>query len=198
MKLFSRWEIFPVLIIIAVSVLGIYLYPQLPDQVPFHWNINGQIDNWCSKTFAVSFFPAFILGVYALVSCFVFLDPLKKNIESFSKFYFWIKTGIVIFLSFLYAATLLVALGYDINVGKAVALGVAALFLLIGMIMPSIKKNYTVGIRFPWTLYSESVWNKTHKFGGKLFIFLAVMTALSSFGPMAFLFWTLVGGIFWF
>jgi uncharacterized membrane protein len=195
MKLFSRWEIIPIFIILAIMALAVFLYPQLPDQIPSHWNINGDIDAWSSKNFAVFFFPALIIAVYALMSGLVFLDPMRRNIESFSKTYFWMKTGIVTFLSFLYVATLLVGLGYEINVARMIVLGIAALFLLLGLAMPGIKKNYMIGIRLPWTLHSERVWDKTHKFGGKLFIALAVIMAAAYFLPLVYSFWILMAGI---
>ena len=175
--------------------LAVFLYPQLPDQIPSHWNINGDIDAWSSKNFAVSFFPALIIAVYALMSGLIFLDPMRKNIESFSFIYFWMKTGVVLFLSFIYIITLLVGMGYEINVARMIILGIAALFLLFGLVMPEIKKNYMVGIRLPWTLHSEKVWNKTHKFGGKLFIALGIIMAAAYFLPVVYSFWILIGGI---
>ncbi|KKS65983.1 MAG: hypothetical protein UV40_C0017G0005 [Parcubacteria group bacterium GW2011_GWA1_42_7] len=194
-KLFSQWEIIPIFIILAVMALAVFLYPQLPDQIPSHWNINGDIDAWSSKNFAVSFFPALIIAVYALMSGLIFLDPMRKNIESFSFIYFWMKTGVVLFLSFIYIITLLVGMGYEINVARMIILGIAALFLLFGLVMPEIKKNYMVGIRLPWTLHSEKVWNKTHKFGGKLFIALGIIMAAAYFLPVVYSFWILIGGI---
>ena len=194
-KLFSQWEIIPIFIVLAVMALAVFLYPQLPDQIPSHWNINGDIDAWSSKNFAVSFFPALIIAVYALMSGLIFLDPMRKNIESFSFIYFWMKTGVVLFLSFIYIITLLVGMGYEINVARMIILGIAALFLLFGLVMPEIKKNYMVGIRLPWTLHSEKVWNKTHKFGGKLFIALGIIMAAAYFLPVVYSFWILIGGI---
>jgi len=67
--------------------------------------------------------------------------------------------------------------------------------LLFGLVMPEIKKNYMVGIRLPWTLHSEKVWNKTHKFGGKLFIALGIIMAAAYFLPVVYSFWILIGGI---
>ena len=194
-KLFSQWEIIPIFIILAVMALAVFLYPQLPDQIPSHWNINGDIDAWSSKNFAVSFFPALIIAVYALMSGLIFLDPMRKNIESFSFIYFWMKTGVVLFLSFIYIITLLVGMGYEINVARMIILGIAALFLLFGLVMPEIKKNYMIGIRLPWTLHSEKVWEKTHKFGGKLFIALGIIMAAAYFLPVVYSFWILIGGI---
>jgi len=55
------------------------------------------------------------------------------------------------------------------------------LFIVLGMVMPKIKKNYFVGIRTPWTLQSEEVWQKTHKFAGKTFVAMGILTFLTIF-----------------
>lgn len=195
MKLYDKKEILPIVLIIIVAAIGFYLYPQLPDLVPSHWGINGEIDGWMSSTFAVYFFPGLILFLYLLLSFLPLMDPLKTNIEMFSHSYFWFKTVLVLFLSSLYLVTLYAGLGYEVNVGRFVTLGVAVLFAMIGYIMPRIKKNYTIGIRLPWTLHSETVWTKTHKFGGKLFVALAVLIAAAAFLPGFYTFVTLLAGI---
>lgn len=45
-----------------------------------------------------------------------------------------------------------IAAGYDINIGFVMNLLVGVIFIIIGIFLPSIKQNYTVGIRLPWTL----------------------------------------------
>jgi len=92
--------------------------------------------------------------------------------------------------------TLYAGLGYEINVGRYVMWGIAFLFFFIGLMLPEIKKNYTIGIRLPWTLHSEIVWDKTHKFGGRLFIALSVLILLASFLSGVYAFTILIGGIF--
>jgi uncharacterized membrane protein len=74
-------------------------------------------------------------------------------------------------------------------------LGIAVLFALIGVALPKMRKNYMIGIRLPWTLHSEVVWRKTHEFGGKLFLALALVAAIAAFLPGAWAFWLLLGGI---
>ena len=124
------------------------------------------------------------------------MDPHRANIESFALWYFWFKTALVVFLGALYFMTLYAGLGYEINVGRYIVLGIAGLFTFLGAALPKMKKNYMIGIRLPWTLYSEVVWEKTHKLGGKLFIALAAVIALASLLPGAWTFGILLGGIF--
>lgn len=195
MKLYDKKEALPIALIIIIAAIGVYLYPRLPDLVPSHWGINGEINGWMSKAFAVWFFPALTLALYLLISFVPLMDPHKSNIESFAGWYFWFKSVLVAFLSALYLMTLWAGLGHEVNVARLVTLGVAALFAFIGLILPKIKKNYTIGIRLPWTLHSEIVWDKTHKFGGRLFLALAAVVAVASFLPGAWTFGLLLGGL---
>lgn len=211
MKLYTKKEILPIILILAIFGLGLYFYPQLPERLPTHWNIQGQVDGWSSKNFAVFFFPILIAGLYLLMSFIPLMDPLKINIELFSHLYFWFKVVFVLFMGMLYGVMIYAGLGNQVNpapqahacsilwcgvnIKLAVMLGIAVLFLFIGLMLPKVKKNYTIGIRLPWTLHSEAVWDKTHQFGGKVFIGLAVLTAIAGFFPVPYAFWTLIGEI---
>jgi uncharacterized membrane protein len=46
---------------------------------------------------------------------------------------------------------------------------IGLLFFYIGILLENAKRNWFIGIRTPWTLSSEKVWNKTHKLGSKMF-----------------------------
>jgi len=196
MKLYSKKEILPIVLILITLAVGLYFYPQLPDRVPSHWDINGQINGYMSKTFAAFFFPGMFLFVYILMSVLPLMDPQKTNIELFKNSYFWFKVVLLAFLIELYFLTIYAALGNEVNIGCFVSWGIGILFLFMGWMMPKIKKNYTIGIRFPWTLHSEVVWDKTHKFGGQLFMALGLLLLIASFLPDVFTFWILMIGIF--
>ena len=124
------------------------------------------------------------------------MDPHRTNIELFENSYFWFKVILLLFLAGLYFITIYAALGNEVNIGCSVSWGIAVLFLFLGWMLPQIKKNYTIGLRFPWTLHSEIVWDKTHKLGGQLFMALGAILLIASFLPGVFTFWILMIGIF--
>jgi len=141
MKLYSKKEILPIILILAFLAVGLYFLPQLPERVPTHWGIDGQADGWSSRNFAVWFFPALIAGMYLLLSFLPLLDPLKKNIEISANFYFVFKLVMVLFLGGLYTVTLYAGLGHPVNVQMFVLWGMAILFFFLGLMMPRIKKK---------------------------------------------------------
>jgi len=194
-KLYTKKEILPIVLILAIFAVGLYFWPQLPDRLPTHWGINGEVNGWSSKTFTILFLPALMAGVYLLISFLPLMDPLKVNIELFSGLYYWFKIVFILFMAALYFMTIYAGLGHALNVGRYVMLGVAILFLFLGLMLPKVKKNYTIGIRLPWTLHSEVVWDKTHQLGGKLFIALAVLMAIIAFLPGPWSFGILIGSI---
>ena len=49
------------------------------------------------------------------------------------------------------------------------------LYYGIGVLMGSTRLNWFVGIRTPWTLSSEEVWDSTHAMGAKLFKLCGVL-----------------------
>jgi len=60
-------------------------------------------------------------------------------------------------------------LGYEFNMVQMMVPGLGILFYLLGVVLGKAKRNWFVGIKTPWTLSSDKVWDKTHVLGGKLF-----------------------------
>lgn len=159
-----------ILLILGSLALGLYLYPQLPDKLPSHWNIRGEVDGWTGKDFAVWFFPLLNLGLYFLFLLLPRLDPRRDNYPRFSGAYRLLRIFILLFLTLIYLLTLLYAVGYPIRIDLAVRLAVFTLLLIIGNYMGKFKHNYFVGVKTPWTLANEEVWRRTHRMAGPLWV----------------------------
>lgn len=179
MSFFTKKEAFPIALILFIAVISIYIFPFLPELVPSHWNAQGQIDDWSSREFTVWFFPGLIVAVYLLMMFVPLIDPLRRNYASFAVPYYWFRTAFVVFFSALYLFTVWTALGGEANINYFILPAISILFIVIGIFLPKIKKNYFVGLRTPWTLASEVTWDRTHAFGGKLFITVGLIALLS-------------------
>ena len=86
-------------------------------------------------------------------------------------------------MGIVYFATGLANLGYPINIGIVIPTLVGILFIIMGNYMGKIKYNWFIGIKTPWTLSSENVWNKTHRIAGWLFILMGVVMLLMPIFP---------------
>ncbi|OGY48164.1 MAG: hypothetical protein A2840_02275 [Candidatus Buchananbacteria bacterium RIFCSPHIGHO2_01_FULL_47_11b] len=178
-----KTELVPLLLIAAVLIGGFILYPLLPDQVPTHWNFRGEVDDWSSREFATFLFPTIIIGMYIMMLLLPYLDPKKERYAEFAKVYHIFKNLLVATFTVLYFITSLAAINQSIRVEILVPLIIGGLFVVMGNYMAKIKRNWFIGIRTPWTLSSEAVWQKTHQLGGKLFVLLGVAMIVVAFLP---------------
>jgi len=187
-KIITKKEIIPIFLILSMFAvaLGFYFSPCLPDKLPTHWNSSGEIDGYGSKNFVLFFFPLLTLGMYLLMTLLPLIDPLRENYKKFQTSYFFIKTTLVIFFSALYYYTFLSALGYVSNINLFIIPFMSLFFIVLGLCLPKIKRNFFVGIRTPWTLKDDKVWEKTHQLGGKTFVIAGVLSFFSVFLSFAF------------
>ncbi|NQU82507.1 MAG: SdpI family protein [Parcubacteria group bacterium] len=176
-------EAIPLTLIFIMAVLAVSLFkaPCLADKLPSHWNAAGEIDGYSGKSFVLIFYPLLTLGVYLLMLLLPKIDPFRKNYEKFKTPYYFMRLFIVVLFFALYCYTLLAAIGYKFNIMYFMIPTLSLLFSGFGFIMPKIKRNYFVGIRTPWTLQSDEVWERTHKFGGKAFIVGSIIGFLGIF-----------------
>jgi len=183
MKIITKKEALPIALIILAFIVGALLYPDLPERMPTHWNAQGEVDAWSGKNFAVFFLPSLILAIYSLITFIPLIDPLRRNYPKFALPYFWFRTVLVVFFVLLYFYTIWAALGTKLNINFFIIPAFSVLFIVIGIFLPKVKKNYFVGIRTPWTIHSEEVWDKTHQFGGKFFIAGGIIALVSLLFP---------------
>lgn len=165
------------LILIAPLVLLLAVWTQLPDEVPTHWNLEGEVNGYSTK-YTLGLLS---IGMYLLMLVLPKIDPRKKNYESFSSSYFKIRLITTLFISVLSVMILLKALGMEIPMEKVVAIMVSCLIVFLGNYFTTLKPNWFIGIRVPWTLESETVWRKTHFLAGKLFFWTGLALLIPSF-----------------
>jgi len=156
-------------IILLSFFIGIVSYSYMPDMMPMHWNAQGEIDGYMGKLWGLFMSPMISLGLFALFLVIPKLDPRRSNLESFKEYYQGIILVIVGFLFYVYILTILSAIGYKFNMVQAMSISFAVLFYYMGIVLKKTKSNFFVGIKTPWTLSDEKVWEKTHDLGGKLF-----------------------------
>jgi uncharacterized membrane protein len=178
-QLKKEWYI--IILILATLAFGIYLYPQLPDKIPTHWNFQGEVDGWSGKAFGVFFFPLLNLILYPLMILLPRIDPRRQNYIYFSRAYTVIRVTLHFFFAIIYVISLLAALGYPLEISFIVKFFVSLLFVVLGNYMGKIKHNYFVGIKTPWTLANEEVWYKTHRLAAPLWVAAGILGMVLSF-----------------
>lgn len=186
-------EIIPIIILVLCVISSFYFYNKFPDVVATHWGFNGQIDGYSSKFVGALLIPMVIIFSYIMLLFLPNIDPKKDRYEDFEKVYRGFRTVFVIVMFIIYLTSCLYNIGYNIHINIVIPILVGLMMLFIGNYMGKIKNNYFFGIKTPWTLSSENVWNKTHRFGGYMFIIFGILIMISPFlneklGIITFLF----------
>ena len=181
-----KWKILiSSLVTLTPIIAGIILWDKLPDLVPSHWNVNGEVDGWVSKPVFVFVVPLLMVALNLVASFATAADPKHVNHEGKPLLLVYgVIPAITIILS---AVVYCSALGVTLSVVNLVIAILGVLFLFIGNYLPKCKQNYTIGIKIMWTLHSERNWVATHRFAGKVWVVGAVIMILASLLPMNFL-----------
>ena len=157
------------------------LYARLPDQVPMHWGIDGEVNRWGSKS------ELWLMGALGPLFALLFqflprLDPRKRSYEKFQKYYEATALVLTAFIAVIMGVTLAEILRPGtLSLGRVISALVGLLFLFVGNLMGKVKSNFFMGIRNPWTLSDPDVWNRTHRLSGKLLFASGLLVLLSSF-----------------
>lgn len=183
MKYEFKKELPAILMVLASWVLGWYFYMHFPDRVVTHWNFAGTPDAWGSKTTNVWAMPGLLTGMYLLFTVLPLVDPRKDRYPEFIGVYRIFKNIIMLVLLAVILASGAYNLGYNIKIQYVIPTIIGLLMIVLGNYMSKIKPNWFMGIRTPWTMSSENVWNKTHRVGGYAFILFGLLIILSSFLP---------------
>ena len=195
----TRMTLVIVLVLLLVSALaGVLLWNRLPDPMASHWDINDQVNGTMPKFWGVFLTPLISLGMFLLFLLIPAIDPLKANIAKFRDAFNLFIAFMVLFLIYVQGLTLAWNLGFThFKMSTSLMPALGLLFILIGFMIRKAKRNFFIGIRTPWTLSSDKVWDETHRVGRWLFMGSGVLAILGSFfGGMTafwFLFVPLIG-----
>lgn len=168
-------------LLVVATLAGLVLYPQLPDPMPSHWDAAGHVDGTMSRTWGVLLLPLITAGLTVLLFAIPSMDPLRANIERFRPQYNAFVVGVVAFMVYTYALTLAAGTGRQFNMTQLLLPGLGLLFVGVGRMLRSARRNYFIGIRTPWTLASDEVWEATHALGAKTFTVGGVVAIAAGF-----------------
>lgn len=158
-------------------IAGLLLWKRLPEQIPVHFNINGEADRYSSRLEAVLLIGLIFPGVHILCTAGTLADPKRNNISTkMFNFVLWITPIIAALTSFICYGS---AIGMKMDVTVLTGLLIGATFIIIGNYMPKCRQNYTVGIKLPWTLNDKDNWDRTHRFAGYVYVVAGILMIFS-------------------
>lgn len=170
--------IWSLLLIAAAFVTSAVVYDRLPEQVPIHWNIRGEADQFGHKVWAAWLTPGIMVGFAMLMAVLPVVSPQKFRVDSFRRVY----DGIVVLVMALFLFIHLVSLRQTFDPatqgGRLLISGMFLFFVLLGNFMGKIRRNFWMGIRVPWTLASDRVWNETHRLAAWFWVAAGIVGAV--------------------
>ena len=176
MKAYRKTIVITLILTLLPVLVGLLLWNRLPEKMPTHWGLSGQVDGFSPKAQAIFLMPC-IMAVGQIVMAFcIFADSKKQNIHRKPLLLsLWILPVVSILIS---GASYLIALDVKISMTMVILLLLAILLIGLGNYLPKLQQNYTVGIKVAWTLADPDNWERTHRFGGKLMVFSGILILL--------------------
>src|SRR5437868_4849347 len=175
------WAIIAVQLIVAV-----YGFVVLPNVVPIHWGVNGQANGYGPKWVDTFLFPLISLAIYLLIRGLIAAGPRLGGREATATNLQVAKiviVGVTLFMLVIQLVVIAASLGVAFDMTMVITLAVSVLFIFIGNFMGRMRRNFWMGIRTPWTLSNSTVWERTHRLGGWLFVAAGLIGIVCSFVP---------------
>ena len=179
----SRW--FGLVIAVVAVALSLWAYPRLPPSVVTHWSLNGTPDGYSSRLWALAIIPVMLVIMTVIFNVLPKIDPRHENYVKFLSSYWLIANAVIVFLLVAHGLIIAAGLGFSIKIDRLMPLGIGLLFVFLGNFLTRVEPNWFVGIRTPWTLSSDTVWRRTHRTGGWVFVIGGLVLASTALLPRA-------------
>ncbi len=178
-----------VLTLAALAFAGA-VYGQLPEKIPTHWNLHGEVDGWSDKRWAAYFGPLMMVGVAALLQLLAHVSPRQFEVEDFRPTYNYVTLLLVLLMGYFHVMMLLGGLYPHLEMGRVLIAGLMLFIALLGNVLGKVRRNFWMGVRTPWTLASDRVWIATHRLSARLMVVIGVLGALAALAgaPLAAVF----------
>jgi len=167
------------LALLAPFIYAFIMWGKIPDRVPTHWNVKGEVDDYSGKTFALLLLPGMNVLMYFILFFIPRIDPRYQHYRLFGPSYQNIRLIIHIFFVGIFAFTIHAALTNNASGFNFFMAGMGLFFALLGNYMRTVRSNWFVGIRTPWTLSNEEVWRQTHLLGGRIWFYGGLVIAVT-------------------
>ena len=165
----------------------------MPEKIPTHWDIHGEVDAYTPKEGAWAYFYLMPAGLFVWVAITWVLpkiSPEQFSVDSFMDTYGYLMALVSCLFAYMHGVLLWIALHPASGFTTPFSIGFFLMFALLGNVLGKTRKNFWIGVRTPWTLADDRVWNQTHRLTGWLFVaygVLGILLALATSLPLLIL-----------
>jgi len=160
------------------------VYPWLPETIPSHWNIQGQPDQFSPKWFGAFILPASMILMLGLALVLPRISPRHFEVDTFKSTYWMVMLLVLALFAYLHVITLWAGVNGRIDVGRALFGGIFGFLAIMGNYLSKVRRNFWMGVRTPWTLASDRVWNDTHRLAAKTLVIAGAGGVLVTLLPL--------------
>lgn len=181
----NKQTIISTIVCLLPLLLSVWLYQSLPAQIAVHFDTTGQADHYLSKAAAAFGLPVLFAALNLYSHFRMNKDPQnEKAAVSLKTLLKWL---IPLLSVIIVPSTLFMSLGKGLPTALLAQVLTGAAIIICGNYLPKCKRNYTIGIKLPWTLDSEDNWNKTHRFAGFLWVIGGIVLLINAFLSLSWL-----------
>jgi uncharacterized membrane protein len=170
----------------ANLAIGVWAYTILPTAtIAISWHgFDGTPHGTMPKLAALAIMPMVALIVTTSLSLVPLRAQNRKGLEASAGSYGLLLTSLAALFLVAQGALVERAINPDFDVLRWVFMAAAALLVLVGNTLGKVRHNDVFGVRTPWTLADPRVWDKTHRFTGRLMVVGAlILAAFAGFLP---------------
>lgn len=167
----------------AGAIASLIVYPDMPDQLPVHWNFEGEADRFASKSVALFLIPAILAAMTLIIEIRLKTDKGNKNAAVNRPNVNIIRNIVVLALMIVHAYTIYYGYGYELSISRLMSVVLGIVFIVTGNYMPRIRTNRFAGIRTPLTLTNEDAWRKANTLGGRLLVLGGALMLITAVLP---------------
>ena len=172
------------LVVFALFALALgaslLLYSSLPERMPSHWNMRGDVNGRTSKAFGSLALPALILLVLLFLLTGDWLSPAHFKVGAFRAAFNYLMVICAALISYIHALVLAAALHSERSYSRWMIGGLFLFFAWLGNMLGKTRRNFWIGIRTPWTLASDAVWIATHRLAARVFMAAGIIGAVGA------------------
>lgn len=172
---------YPIAVLVIALVASITGYVLMPERVPIHWNMQGEVDGWGHPFVAVGIMPLIMVALWQFLRFMPKLDPKGANIEKFRDSYDVTVNATLTLMLVVHFMIIGGALGVPILSGvRLIIVAIGVFFIVIGNVLPRTRRNWLFGIRTWWTMSDDRVWAESNRVGGYLMAGAGVLITLTA------------------
>jgi uncharacterized membrane protein len=167
---------YPFVAVVAAFGFSMWAYDRLPLRVPIHWGIDGRANGWGSRSVGAYLLPVVLLALTLLLRFLPSIDPRRASYAKFQRTYDGVVAAFATVMLGVHVTVIGAAIGWPVSVSRVITVLIGSLFVVLGNALPRARPNWFFGIRTPWTLASDRVWERTHRLGGITFVAAGLIT----------------------